>query len=465
LATLVLTACQTPKPVELPAPAADSTVVHFVGTPLSGPTLPSVGTSAPRLRPEELLGVRVTMIVLEHMPHNALEPLGAHARLIVAARGEDPVLPTTRLTLDARYGRFASLIAPGELNKVLPLAVTGRSRSLADLRGVLPAGVTASFRVADRRWFADPLAGKPVQRYLRVDLYRPEAAGATLQVALTMEDAPLAPRTADIPPALQRETALLDPPDGPCLVLLAPFVFSDCPAEAVAIVIGITRNVGTDYAAAQDACRRDLANPAVVPPAVVQSFDWTLPAITAAMSGLDRPESRRASLVFLGDQTGAPILTDLALVADESVLARLVARFRVPSDPRSDAAPMADKQALGWRLDLAALGLLRDMQAGGAFPRELAAVLLAYTGEAGRHASSLEEICNGLTNSAELQRRLIAENTQYLEDGSPAARVRAYDWLRAREKAPPGYDPLASPRERRDALEKALHPSAAGGAP
>ena len=128
LATLVLTACQTPKPVELPAPAADSTVVHFVGTPLSGPTLPSVGTSAPRLRPEELLGVRVTMIVLEHMPHNALEPLGAHARLIVAARGEDPVLPTTRLTLDARYGRFASLIAPGELNKVLPLAVTGRSR-------------------------------------------------------------------------------------------------------------------------------------------------------------------------------------------------------------------------------------------------------------------------------------------------------------------------------------------------
>ena len=31
-----------------------------------------------------------------------------------------------------------------------------------------------------------------------------------------------------------------------------------------------------------------------------------------------------------------------------------------------------------------------------------------------------------------------------------------YDWLLARGKAPAGYDPLASPRERRDAIDRAL---------
>jgi hypothetical protein len=366
--------------------------------------------------------------------------------------------------LDARYGELPSAVAPAELEKVLPLAVTGRTRIIADLRGVLPVGVTASFRVADRQPVADALARRPVQRCLRVDLYRPQAAGAP-QVALTVEDVPPAPRAADAPALLQRETALVDPPEGPCLVLIAPFVFTDSPTQAVAIVIALTRGIGAEYAAASDACRRNLANPAAVPAPGLPTFDWTLWAITAAMAELDRPEGRRAALVFLGDQTGAQILPELALVADDAVLAGVAARLRDPSGPRRDAPPMIDKQALGWKLDLTALGLLRDMQSSGKFPRELAAVLLAQTGEAGRHASSLEEILSGLTGYAQFERRLVAENTQYLEDGSPAARVRAYDWLRARGQAPPGYDPLASPRERREALEKALHPSAVGGIP
>jgi hypothetical protein len=105
------------------------------------------------------------------------------------------------------------------------------------------------------------------------------------------------------------------------------------------------------------------------------------------------------------------------------------------------------------------------MQAAARFPRELAAVLLSHTGQAGRNASSMAEILNGLSDREELQRRLVAENTQYLEDSSPAARIRAYDWLSARQKAPPGYDPLAPSRQRRDALEKAQNLSPAGGTP
>ena len=47
------------------------------------------------------------------------------------------------------------------------------------------------------------------------------------------------------------------------------------------------------------------------------------------------------------------------------------------------------------------------------------------------------------------------ENLIALEDSAPAARVRAYDYLAARGKALPGYDPLAPAKARRAALEKA----------
>jgi hypothetical protein len=43
----------------------------------------------------------------------------------------------------------------------------------------------------------------------------------------------------------------------------------------------------------------------------------------------------------------------------------------------------------------------------------------------------------------------------YLEDASPAARVRAYDWLNGKNLAPAGYDPLGSNKDRRAALDKA----------
>jgi hypothetical protein len=96
--------------------------------------------------------------------------------------------------------------------------------------------------------------------------------------------------------------------------------------------------------------------------------------------------------------------------------------------------------------------MLNDNQ----LPPELASVLTSFGGEAGRHASSLDEITKNLTGPGELQTRLIAENMIYLEDSSPAARVLAFDWIKSRRTAPAGYYPLAPARQRKDALEKAL---------
>jgi hypothetical protein len=49
-----------------------------------------------------------------------------------------------------------------------------------------------------------------------------------------------------------------------------------------------------------------------------------------------------------------------------------------------------------------------------------------------------------------------AENLVALEDSSPAARVRAFDWLAARAKAPRDFDPLGPAGQRRAALDKAM---------
>ena len=45
-----------------------------------------------------------------------------------------------------------------------------------------------------------------------------------------------------------------------------------------------------------------------------------------------------------------------------------------------------------------------------------------------------------------------APNRVALEDPSPAARVRAYDWLATQDVEIPGYDPLGLPAARRAAL-------------
>ena len=62
-------------------------------------------------------------------------------------------------------------------------------------------------------------------------------------------------------------------------------------------------------------------------------------------------------------------------------------------------------------------------------PPELAAVLASHMGQAGRNASSLDELGRAARDRGEFQSRLLAENLILHEDLSPSARVCAYDWL------------------------------------
>ena len=88
---------------------------------------------------------------------------------------------------------------------------------------------------------------------------------------------------------------------------------------------------------------------------------------------------------------------------------------------------------------------------------ELTGVLLTLAGEAGRSPAAMEQILANLSTRKDFENRLIAENFIALEDSSPAARVRAYDWLKAHARQPAGYDPLGEAHQRSAAIEKAVN--------
>ena len=75
--------------------------------------------------------------------------------------------------------------------------------------------------------------------------------------------------------------------------------------------------------------------------------------------------------------------------------------------------------------------------------------------EVGLLGASIPEEYGG-SGGGVIEETLIAENFVSLEDSSPAARTRAFDWLRRRGLAPAGYEPVHSTvQERRAALAKA----------
>jgi hypothetical protein len=175
------------------------------------------------------------------------------------------------------------------------------------------------------------------------------------------------------------------------------------------------------------------------------------PGLKAIMDGTLERGYSRASLAYAAAQTKSDICQDVVLVADDAALARLMdlVQKRLAAQPLSPS-----NESIEWALDSASLELLSSLQTDSQLSPELYSVLLRHTGEAGYNSGTVEEILNASGSSADFASRIRAENLVFLEDPSPGARVRAYDWLALRGQAPEGYDPLAALRERRAALEK-----------
>jgi len=445
-------------PSPLPSPSSDLTVTHFWGTPLSGPQVPA--PNAPASTPAAALQLHITWLGLATLPTNLPPPLGASARLILASRHGQPVQPTAVLTLATHYAEGADAVARFDQLQKMPAQKRVTINSVDDL---LPAGATSAWFLTDT---ADMQAITPHE--VELDISRPPATTAAtksispVELALGLTDAVTASTAASDSSAEsqpRREQVLFDAPGGPLphqSLLILPLNFAHSPCKGLAILLTIqtpdsSPGIINQFAQITDDLKLSATNAAAVVPgsfaaAAMQSN------VNSALSAMTFFDQRRQGLVYLAGRCNAPLCQDVAMVADNATLQQLSNQI-IRSTRGID---MSQAALLGSLLDVTTMQWLAKQQAEGKLSDVLTGVLLEHTGEAGRHSSSLELVCKNLSSQADLRTRLIAENLIYLEDSSPASRVRAYDWLAARGQAPAGYDPLGPARQRRDALEKAL---------
>lgn len=461
--------CAAKRPAAEPSgPLVAVGLNHFTGTPLSGPL------KAPTTQPDtaDALALTIKMTAVRALAPTGLAPVTSRARMISVTRGSDPVIAVPQLAGRTRFADGQP--AEAFLANVQSMPAAGKTEIHTFTDALIP-GVTSTFDVTSLT--------SVERRTLTLQIHRPAGSPGKLQLGLWIQDQVVLPTSNEeteaakgkpapkAPPINQRELVLIDDLDNASAFRGVFFVPFGLPQEGdFAVVIDISAATGSTaeptHAQAIARMLADLqrsadaigARPALLP---------TVPAATSvfstAIAAMQQPANRRSAMLFLATQNGAPLLEDLALVGDESTLAIVVSKITERTPQFLGPGAPSDT---GWAMESIALSEVISLQSSGKLSQPLTAVVMRLYGEAGRNASSLQEVAKGLPARPEFQNRLVAENLIYLEDNSPSARIRAYDWLAARKLAPEGYDPLGPIKQRRDALEKALYsaPTTQGGA-
>jgi len=442
------------RPPPLIVPSARITASYFSETSRSG--LP---TSNPQsISFKGALELQATWSVFRHSNFAELPLLASNARLITADAGGNAVLPSGVLTSNARITwNEAQALHAVETNEHL---VIGESRA------VLPFDTTVSFRATDGEGSPDVTLNTPQRRFIQISLARSantQQSQETLQLGVTVQNhPPQDPRSR----VFQTETALTSVPlhgDPAYVLVVLPFRFSGSDAIAAAGLVKISRGkAGPDFQKLVEQCKTSLATPALqehLEPMWAQS-------LRRALDSLNQSDLRRAALVYMAGQSNAEICLDVASVCDDAMLAH------ISNSIKTDAAAAlnsADRGRLAWILDSASVTAMQPLLYKATLPPELLEVLTIHMGEPGRHAAALDDIMRSAASEQDFLNRLVAENYIYLEDNSPASRVRAFEWLQKHKMAPVGFKPLAPAKQRRIALDNALaqqtQVNAAQGAP
>jgi len=450
---LLSSACSSnrqPPPFEIHS--AGTLTAHHLGTALSGP----VAGKEESISYGDALDIRVRWFAVERFDCRDLPLLASKATLITANLAEQAVLPATSLTSNVRVGWFENTTA----EQAIANSNQSRFFEIGQSRAALPSGTTASFRAFDAGGLRDQTLIRPEPRFVEVSLSR--ISSGNPQIALGIEDSadrqsPHSDSSNWPTGVYQFEMALLDDPikNFPqSLLLIVPFRFSGPPNQAVAAFVTISR-AGND-AGFKDAVARCKTDLEVNQSATVNPL-WTL-GLLRTLNELDDPSRRRAALVYLAGQGDARLCEDVAMLADDALLNQIAAAVRHDAPAAINSGDLA---AYAWILDRSAIAAMQPLLAKATLPPELFAVLTQHFGEPGRHAAAVDEIMRGTSNGSELRQKLVSENYIYLEDSSPAARVRAFEWLRTQKLAPAEFDPLGSPKQRRQTLDQAL--SSGGG--
>jgi hypothetical protein len=451
-------------------------VSYFGRPPSSGNTT----ADSDLLHRDGSLGITVTFLALNQWPESTLEPVEAQIQMITVLPTSSPVTAVAGLLRRARIG-----VVQNEA-QLLEHAPKGREvvfLSRAMLQGVLPTDVGTSFRVLDRpQADSGAIPGLEIQVRQRPAQERGTkqhpttgpsleivlvATGELKETALPEADSITSSgkQQAQSTPAASRmlttETTSLKPQNLPQqgqwgVILPSPFELDGIAAFVALIEVMPAPPKGTIEAVAFETllreCQDSLQAAAENSEQKGPRFDAGRRGMEDALRLLQSLTQRRQALLYLARETGASLIEDVTLSASEVLIDRLA--WAVTNECESN--PAWETGTLGWRLQKTAYLLLAELMSAEQMWPELEAIAMRHAGEVGRHPAVLKEMVTDATSSMDLEQRLLLENFIYLEDISPAARTRAFEWLATKGRAPKGYDPLAPLKERRSVLNQVL---------
>lgn len=418
--------------------------------------------------------ITVTFVPMNKYPENPLNPVESQTQMITVLPASSALAAVSRLLRGARAGIIH------DPTQILEPAVRdpGVLFPRQTLRGILPFDVGVNFHIMDRLAADAETVRKLEIRIRRKPDREPNSmeltpTGISLEIALVAtgqpkEAAVLYAGSSAISgkeqersmPAvsgmLTTETILLKPldlqeEDRLGILLPSPFDMGQITVFSVLIEVKAPPQEGTADVIAyaellrecQDALQRTDKQEKL-------QFDTGRRGIEDAIGLLLWPTYRRQALLYLAKEAPAPIIEDIVLSASDIVIDHL--SDAIIGECMSGSCFEAD--SLQWRLHQITYQLLAELMSADQKWPQLEAVVMRYTGQVGRHPAVLKEMTSEAASVTDLQQRLLLENFIYLEDISPSARTRAFEWLAARGQAPEGYDPLASLEERRNALNR-----------
>jgi hypothetical protein len=184
------------------------------------------------------------------------------------------------------------------------------------------------------------------------------------------------------------------------------------------------------------------ATPLAAPELIRVGLDTVQPAI-------EEPPGSRKAVIYLARLTGAAVAEGLGTVVSDTVLSEYEESL---TETKAELSEVRTAAEVGWWMERQAIRTALDAIVRGESEQELTSVLVLRAGQVGMSPSVLQEVVDASEGLADFAERLVHENVIFLEDSEASARVRAFDWLAAQNRAPAGYDPLGPRKERREAL-------------
>lgn len=495
LICLTITGCRRSSVTEptLNPPPVQLAVTYDAGTPLT--QAPRSESALALSQASVLTPVNLSLTVVSDDLASAGEPLSGKARLITATGSSNAVLSSPQLTNSLRLitgeqsqalwqQAQASHLALNELLllssqttariEVVPLAVSESAQRLTvSLAPVTPEATTQPAQNAAASSDADLRLAVTTTGQVEVRRRRARSSSTSTTPASSNQtdassngdsDASQANGGANMESRAETivvDLAVLRSSAQPMLICWPMPATEAGVNQWVVIRLEASRTQASsdDLAHINEALKTSHALLMSQPAAFPTSFLSRRADILATLELLPLKKQRRSALVALAGTTGATLTGDLALVADDVLLELLASRIV----EQATKEPSKDLSSLGWLMDRTSFEVVTQ-QTSSRVTDTLAGVLLSHLGEPARRPSLMRELLESMRTRLEFETRLQAENLIALEDDAPSSRVRAYQWLVARNLAPAGYDPLGSAQARQEALDQAAAATAGAGA-